>query len=81
MNLCDVAARLETRFGLGTQPTQRRALYRRLELLVQTEGERAYLVIAGAAQDADRKQSPGRYFSRVVCVRLQERGIVPSPEI
>jgi len=76
-----IARRLETRFGLGTKPTLRRALYQRLEALVEAEGERAYLVIATVAADAQNKTDKGRYFAFVVIRRLIERGILPAPEL
>jgi hypothetical protein len=81
MDMSDVSSRLERRFGLGTRPDLRKALYQRLERLVENEGEPAYLVIASAAADAVSKDNPGRYFAHVVITRLMERGIVPAPEL
>ena len=81
MDMSSIAERLQKRFGLGTRPELRRALYMRLEKLVEDEGESAYMVIASVASDAVGKENPGRYFSHVVLVRLMERGILPAPEI
>lgn len=81
MDLSNVAARLEAKFGLGTQPALRRELYLRLEQLVAQEGARAYMVIASTAADAARKQSPGRYFSHVVMLRLKERHILETVDL
>lgn len=81
MDLQGVCERLVRRFGLGTKPELRKALYMRLERIVEEEGEPAYLVIATAAADANGKDDPGRYFSKVVMLRLMERGIIDSPEI
>jgi len=81
MDMHDVAARLEQRFGLGTRPELRKALYQRLEHVIETEGEPAYVVVASAAADAAGKENPGRYFAHVVMLRLMERGIIDAPEI
>lgn len=80
MNMTSVAQRLESKFGLGTRPDLRRALFKRLEQLVDTEGERAYIVIASAAADSAGKDNPGHYFTRVVTLRLYERGVLKAQE-
>jgi len=76
MDLTNVAERLEIRFGLGSNPALRKALYLRLERIVDEQGERACRVIAEAAVDAQGKREPGRYFCRAVMARLYERGII-----
>lgn len=76
-----IAERLERRFGVGSQPTLRRALYLRLQALVEEKGERAYCVIAEVAADADRARDKGKYFAWVVVRRLIERKLIPVPEI
>lgn len=81
MDLENLADRLGRRFGFGTRPDLRKALYERLEKLVEDEGEPAYLVIATVAADAAGKKEPGRYFAHVVILRLIERGILDSPEV
>ena len=81
VDMTNIEARLEARFGLGTRPELRRSLYRRLAALIEEEGEAAYLVVASAAADAVSKTNPGRYFAHVVMTRLQERGILPAPAI
>lgn len=81
MDMSDVAARLVAKFGLGSRPDLREALYQRLqELVYGPDGPRAYQVIASVAADAVGKRDPGRYFAHVVVARLQERGIVPAPQ-
>jgi hypothetical protein len=77
-----ISARLERRFGLGSRPELRRALYRRLEELCNDEsiGERVYRVVAEVAADAAGKTKPGNYFSYVVCERLKERSLIARPE-
>ncbi len=81
MDMADVANRLQIKFGLGTRPDLREALYHRLQELVYGEsGDRAYQVIASVAADAVGKRDPGRYFAHVVMARLQERGIIPQPQ-
>ncbi len=80
MDMEGIAYRLQTKFGLGTRPDLREALYARLqELVYGTHGEKAYQVIASVAADAVGKRDPGRYFAHVVTMRLQERGILPPP--
>lgn len=81
MDMSNIALRLEQRFSLGTRPELRRALYLRLEKLVNEEGVEAYQIIASVAADAVGKNHPGRYFSRVVCLRLTERGILQPAEL
>jgi hypothetical protein len=84
VSIAAVADRLERRFGLGTRPDLRRALYKRLEQLC-CEGspqttERAYQIIGRTASDASVKSDPAHYFARVVLLRLQEAGIVQMPD-
>lgn len=81
MDMEHIAERLVKKFGLGTRPELRKALYERLEKLVAEEGECAYLVIASTAADAEGKENPGRYFAHVVMIRLVERGVLPAPEL
>lgn len=80
MDMTNVAARLERKFGLGSRPTVRAAFYERLEQLVDEHGERAYVAIASAAADAIGKEDPGRYFTRVATLRLRERGLLQIPD-
>lgn len=81
MDMSNVADRLERKFGLGTRPALRKALYLRLEKLVNDEGTEAYHIIASVAADAVGKEHPGRYFSKVVCLRLVERGVLQPVEL
>jgi len=76
-----IAGRLEMRFGLGGNSELRRALYRRLESLVFEGGDPVYRVVATAAADASGKDDPGRWFAKVVCLRLRESGVLPVPEL
>lgn len=81
MDMSEIAHRLEVRFGLGTRPELRRRLYLALEALVETHGCEAYTIVAAAAADSQGKTHPGRYFAKVVKLRLVERGIVQAPEL
>jgi sirohydrochlorin ferrochelatase len=72
---------LEVRFGLGTCPELRKALYRRLERLVaEREGE-AYYIISCVAAEANGKKDPGRYFAFSVTRRLREHALLPQIEL
>lgn len=79
MDMSQIAERLERKFGLGTRPDLRRALFQKLEKLVEEQGEHAYVVIASVAVDSEGKENPGRYFCRVVLLRLQERHVLAVP--
>lgn len=81
MDLTRIAERLEVRFGLGTQPHLRQALYRRLERLIAEKGEGPYLVVSECAADAIGKQDAGRYFAYSVVRRLRERGFLNGVEL
>lgn len=81
MDMENIADRLLRRFGPGTRPDLRKQLYSRLAEVVEREGEPAYVIIASAAADAEGKTNPGRYFAHVVMRRLQERGVIATPEI
>lgn len=76
-----ISERLVRRFGLGSNPELRRALYRRLEMMVVEQGEPMYRIVATAAGDADGKQDPGRWFAKVVCIRIRESGLIAPPEL
>ena len=77
----EVVERLTRRFGTGTRKELRMALYERLGSLVQAEGQPALNIVATVAADAAGKREPGRYFAFVVMRRLQERGLIPAPEL
>jgi hypothetical protein len=81
MDMTEIAHRLEVKFGLGTRPDLRRSLYRDLEGIVESHGPEAYIIIASAAVDSEGKEHPGRYFARVVKLRLMERGILQAPAL
>lgn len=76
-----LAERLERKFGLGTRPDLRRALYHRLDDMYSDTAisERVYQVVAAAAADAVGKSKPGNYFAFVVMQRLRERGLIAAP--
>lgn len=76
-----VSGRLERRFGLGGNSELRRALYRRLELLIDEQGEPMYRLVATVASEASGKEDPGRWFAKVVCIRIRESGLVVPPEL
>jgi hypothetical protein len=81
MDMTEISRRLEMKFGLGTRPTLRKSLYDRLQGLVDAIGPEAYCIIATTAADAVGKTHPGRYFSKVVVLRLKEKGILETPEL
>jgi len=72
-----VADKLERRFGLGAQPTLRRALFERLQLAVEVHGERAFRSLKTVAAEAAGKRKPDRYFCRAALCRLREEGLMP----
>lgn len=73
-----IAARLKAKFGLGSNPEVRMALYQRLEDLVSEspQGERVMSVIQSVVNDSRGKNDPGHYFAYCVLRRLQERGLI-----
>lgn len=81
MDRSEIEAKLERRFGMGTRPELRKALYQRLADLIEAEGEPALIVIAGCAQDAEGKRQPDRYFCAVIIRRLMERGFLGGAEL
>lgn len=81
MDGAEVVERLRRRFPATANAAKRLALYQRLGHIIETEGEAAYIVVAGAAADAAGKDDPGRYFAYVVTRRLIERGIIETPEL
>lgn len=81
MDITRIAERLEVRFGCGSDPGLRRALYRRLERLVSERGEPACNLIAEVAADAVGKSDSGRYFAYSVVRRLREHGYFPPVEL
>lgn len=78
MQMVDIAARLERKFGLGQDAGARRRLYARLEREVQMYGEDAYRAIATAAADAETARDPGRYFAVAATRRLRQRGLLDA---
>lgn len=81
MDMSNIAERLEAKFGTGSRPELRRALYQRLEKCVEEHGQAAYRILAVTAADSLGKKNPGRYFAHVVMARLHETGILTVPEI
>ena len=77
----DIETRLTRRFGLGSKPVLRQALYQRLGLLCEQKGESAYVLIRVVADEALGKRKPAQYFAWVVIRRLMERGIIDVPEL
>lgn len=72
-----VAARLQKRFGLGSNPELRRELYARLEAECEgPQGRRVLEVIDSVVRNATGKDDPGRYFAYCVVRRLQEKGLM-----
>ncbi len=84
MDMSDIASRLFTKFGGGSRPDLRRALYEELEEMVYnggTNAERIYQVIASVAADAIGKDKPGNYFAHVVKMRLKECKLLQMAEL
>ncbi len=79
----ELKEKLVRRYGLGASPLLRTALYDRLAEIVELHGERAVVIIATVVDDSLREgiTDKGRYFAFVVTKRLQDRGIIPKPEI
>lgn len=75
-----VSERLAKRFGYGTNPEVRKALYDRLEELVcgDPRGTKIMDVINTVVRDSVGKSDPGRYFAYCVVRRLQEKGYIPG---
>lgn len=70
-----VSSRLQSKFGLGDTPSKRKELYRKLESLVATGGDRVLDLINECVADSVGRDKPGRYFCRAICARLREAGI------
>jgi hypothetical protein len=81
MDLTRIAERLEVRFGLGSNPPLRTALYRRLEILIRDQGEGPYQLVSQVAADAIGKKDEGRYFAYSVVRRLREHGYLNGVEL
>lgn len=77
----EIAERLERRFGLGANPTIRKAFYWRLGTLIEEQGEAAYYVVAETAADAASMDNPAKFFCKIVLRRLIERGILKPREL
>lgn len=79
----DIAARLVRRFPPSNRPELRLALYERLGRLCEDSesGGMVYNLVAAVAADAVGKRDPGRYFAKVVMLRLRESNLLPSMEI
>lgn len=81
MDLSRIGHRLEVRFGLGSNPELRRGLYRRIEKLVEAEGEEVYVLVSQVAADAVGKRDEGRYFAFSVIRRLREHGYMAGIDL
>jgi hypothetical protein len=75
-----VAAQLEARFGLGSQPSLRRTLYQRLQLACEIHGERALKQLKTVAAEAKGARKPDRYFCRAALCRLREMNLLEMEE-
>ncbi len=69
---CDVPARLERKFGLGSDPPRRRAFFNKLGRRVEQYGDRAFRLIAEVVAEAVHKRQPATWFCKVVVLRLRE---------
>lgn len=73
-----VADRLERKFGVGTNPAARRALYSMCEAAVRQFGDTALGAISETvALAVNARKDPGRYFAHTIKVKLAERGMGP----
>lgn len=72
----ELIERLKRRFGLGTKPQVRLALYHRLALLVEEYGDPCLVTITEAAMDATGKNDEDKWFCKVVIRRLMERKVI-----
>lgn len=79
-DLSCIAERLQRKLGLGDRPDLRRALYVRLERLVAEKGEGCYYTIATVVEDSNGKLNPGKFFAKIVLLRLMERGYLEAPK-
>ena len=77
----DIVQRLERRFGLGQNPTMRKALYHRLGALIEEKGDVAYYIVSETAADAAGMDNPERFFCKIVLLRLIERHILKPQEL
>jgi len=81
MERSEVIEKLTRRFGTGTRPALRMALYERLGRMCEELGEEVVHIIATVADDAARAREPDKYFAFVVIRRLMERGFIESPTL
>lgn len=83
MDCSEVVDRLTRRFGMGSKPELRKALYERLGRIVEDGevGEEALHIISTVAADSVGKRTPAQYFAWVVMRRLMDRGIIGRPEL
>jgi hypothetical protein len=70
-----LSQRLTERFGVGQDDSRRRALYIRLELLVERLGWRVEVLVQEAAMMAEGRRDEGRYFARSIVLKLRESGV------
>lgn len=69
-----IAQELRKRYGVGDCPPARRALYRRLQVAVQTWGERAYWHLLDVMDYASRCECPDRAFCKAAAQRFSSLG-------
>ena len=73
-----VAARLERRFGLGSDIPTRRRFYKRLENSVDRYGDKALTIISDCVCEAAGKRKPSNYFCKAARLRLAENECLAS---
>lgn len=87
----EIARTLEKKLGLGEFPMVRRRLYSRLQRVAVAKGDLALLIISEALLQADALRdrqtggpatldSKGRWFAKVVVLRLKEQGYWDDPQ-
>ena len=69
-----LAERLELAFGAGDNPALRRALYLRVQFIIQTFGPPAEEVLREVVDYALAARRPGNCFAFTIIRRLRERG-------
>lgn len=73
-----IVERLSRRFGNGSNPKIRQALYRRIAVLCQIKGEEVYKEVCQIAASATSCQKPDRYFCAAISRRLREMGYLSN---
>lgn len=73
---------LERRYGLGSDPRKRRALYRRIAEWIERVGDDAWTLLEEANLTAATARTPDRYFCAAINAKMAEwsRSQLRKPE-